>query len=61
MWNLSGKKESEDVASGADSIFPVYDDHAEYNINILRGLFFAAGPTAAFWLSLILGIKLLLL
>jgi hypothetical protein len=42
------------------SIVHVCDDFVESDVRILRGLFFAAGPTAAFWVTLILGIRLLL-
>jgi hypothetical protein len=60
MFDLIGTKESGDRVSGADSTLPVCDDLAESEVSILRALYFAAGPTAVFWLSLILGIKLLL-
>ena len=60
MFDLTGRKDSGDPVNRAESTLPVYDDLAESDVCILRALYFAAGPTAAFWLSLILGIKLLL-
>jgi len=59
MLYTDGKPGSERVTQAA-SILPRPDDVVDSDVRILRGLFFAAGPTAAFWVTLILGIKLLL-
>jgi hypothetical protein len=60
MFNLVRKRNSAALVYAAPSSPSLCNDLEDSEVHIVRGLCFAAGPTAVFWLAFILGIDWLL-